>query len=390
MTAALRILHVVGGVGRGNPYGGPSSVAVDQVSELRRRGHRAELVAPQLGASGTGDGHDVRSFRSFRAIPGAGFSGVVSPAMSWWILRRVRDFDLVHVHLARDLTTTPAALTSLLRRMPYVVQTHGMVDASSRRAAALLDAVAVRRVLHRAAAVLCLTASESDDVAAVTRSTRRVIVPNGVRCSDRPPDPPDTSVPPSVLFASRLAPRKRPDLFVEAARRLVERGTEASFVVAGPDEGMVSVVDRAVMAVGRSDKLGYVGALDRHAVAAALSRCSVLVLPADDEPFGMVVVEALAAGRAVVVASSCGLAPFVERHSCGRVVPPGDVETLTMVIDELVRDREATAEMGRRGWSAVRDHLAIDAVVDRLEECYALAVTGSGVAASERHRRTRS
>lgn len=398
MSSSLRILHVVGGVGPGNPYGGPVAVASDQVAELRSRGHSVDLVAPGLVTPGLGRTQSVevtapeaRSFQSFRLVPGAGFSGIVSPAMSGWIARRIRCYDVVHVHLARDLTTTPAALTALAARVPLVVQTHGMVDASSRSSAAVIDAIALRRILRRAAAVLCLTTSESDDVAEVgaAESGNRVILPNGVTCPDRPPDP-WVGEAPAVLFAARLARRKRPDLFVAASEALIARGLEASFVIAGADEGLGRMVDEAVARVARPNRLRSLGPLERHEVAKVLAWSSVLVLPSADEPFPMAVLEALAAGRAVIVTESCGLASFVEKHCCGRVVAPCDVDMLAEAIESLVSDRNGAAEMGRRGWAAVRQYLSISSVVDQLESCYVRAVAGATDRSAVRRRRTRS
>ncbi|MEY2957930.1 MAG: hypothetical protein RLZZ01_498, partial [Actinomycetota bacterium] len=349
MTKRFAVLHVVGGVGPGNPYGGPVSVALDQAAELRGRGHHVEVVAPWLGAGRPAEVPvGATAFRSFRAVPMIGFSGIVSPSMSWWIARNVRRFDVVHVHLARDLTTTPAALTAALCGVPFVLQTHGMVDPSSRRSAAVLDAIAVRRVLGRAGKVLCLTDEESAAVAEVAGRTAvdRVILPNGLSVPDSVTDPPTR---PTVVFAARLAQRKRPDLFVAAARKLLDGGLDARFVVAGPDEGFGQHVRVAVEAVGRADHLAYLGALDRAEVAQVIEGAGVLVVPSANEPFPVSVLEALAAARPVIVTESCGLAPFVVEHRCGVVVPPDDVVALASAIESVVRGRDRAAAMGRRG-----------------------------------------
>jgi glycosyltransferase involved in cell wall biosynthesis len=364
---------------------------MDQVAELRARGHEVELVAPRLGGGRPGDAstESPRSFRSFRAVPRTGFSGIVAPTMTWWIARHVRRFDVMHVHLARDLTTTPSALTALAAGVPLVVQTHGMIDRSERRSAAVLDAIAIRRLLGRAAAVLCLTPHESAEVGDVAGRTSpvRVIVPNGVRLPEVAEDPPADGV---VLFAARLAPRKRPDLFVAAARSLLAGGCDARFVVAGPDEGLGGEIRAAIAAAGRPDRLVYLGPLDRSGVAATLVGAAVLVLPSAEEPFPVAVLEALAAARPVIVTESCGLAPFVAEHRCGVVVPIDDVEALSSAITSIVGDRAGAAVMGRCGRAAVGEHLDVGAVVDRLERCYADAVAASTVDTVDRRRRSQS
>lgn len=392
MTKRFAVLHVVGGVGPGNPYGGPVSVALDQAAELRGRGHHVEVVAPWLGAGRPAEvSVGATAFRSFRAVPMIGFSGIVSPSMSWWIARNVRRFDVVHVHLARDLTTTPAALTAALCGVPFVLQTHGMVDPSSRRSAAVLDAIAVRRVLGRAAGVLCLTERERDDVVAVAEraGTKATLLPNGISWNGVEPEPLRDGAPPMVLFAARLSARKRPNLFVAAARRLLDEHNDATFVVAGADEGLAGEVSAAIAAVGAPERLRYIGPLDRDGVLEALAAAAVYVLPSVDEPFGVTILEALAAGRPAVISESCGLASFVEEHRCGVIVPPDDVDALADAIGSLLRDPVAAARMGRSGRAAVRRHFDIGGVVDRLEGCYERAAI-SVVRSSARRARRRS
>jgi glycosyltransferase involved in cell wall biosynthesis len=106
------------------------------------------------------------------------------------------------------------------------------------------------------------------------------------------------------------------------------------------------------------------------AVRAAMGRCLSLVAPSIwPEPFGIVVAEALAAGRPVV-ASAIGGIPEIVRDGCeGLLVPPGDVVALTGALERVCRDeqlREALAANALRR----AERYTPDAVLPRLEDAY--------------------
>ncbi len=224
-----------------------------------------------------------------------GFSGLTSPSLLAGAHRLVRGADVVHVHLARDLVTLPVALAALRAGRPLVLQTHGMVDPSKRLSARLLDAVAVRRVLRRAAAVLHLTTHELRDLEAVVGAAglaRAVRLVNGVPAQ---PEAAAPQGPPRILYAARLQARKRPVDLVDAAPAILARHPGATFVVAGPDEGELAGVRRRIDELGLAGKVSCPGPLTGDRMLEELRRAHVYVLPSVDEPFPMSVLEAMAA-----------------------------------------------------------------------------------------------
>ena len=182
----MKILHVLTWVAPDNPFGGPVTVAVNTTEELRRRGHHVELVAARPpakpGARQFQSASFTRLFTGVRLLPWAGFSGIVSPRLLFWIARNAHRFDIVHVHLCRDLVSLPSARIAEKRGTKVVLQTHGMVDGSTRRSAALIDFLLTRPVVRDCTAILVLT---GDEAAAVSQAvdvpaSRLVVVPNGV------------------------------------------------------------------------------------------------------------------------------------------------------------------------------------------------------------------
>lgn len=338
----MRVLHVVTLVTPDGAFGGPVRVAVNHVRELRRRGHDAVVVAAASGFPGQLPDHveDVpaRLFPA-RRVAQLGFSGLVAPRMLAWLRRELRTADVVHIHLARDLITLPVALLAQHRGVRYVVQPHGMIDASSKKLATVLDAVGTRRALRQAQATFYLTPRERDDLCGLAGETLRLVeLRNGT--PEVPLVPPPAQ--PNVLFMARLQARKRPTTFVHMARLMLDARADATFSLVGPDEGELAAVLATIRASGYANRIRYEGVLPPEQTAARLDAASIMVLPSVDEPFPMAVLEALAHGRPVVVTDSCGLADRITGSGAG-VVTDGSAQELADAARQLLaRGHEAS------------------------------------------------
>lgn len=372
MTTGLRILHVVTLVSPGGEYGGPTRVALNQSRALAAAGHRSVVAA---GASGfatvpdTMDGVPLRLFPVRRVLPGAGFAGICSPGLLRWLRSAARRCDVLHIHLARDLVTMPVAMLARGLDVPYVVQTHGMIDASTRGTARVLDAVATRRVLNAASAVFHLTERERSDLLGVAGGGQ-LFVPlrNGVASPSRMGSTffPKDGV--EVLYLARLHPRKRPMDFVDAASSLLTEHPEARFRMVGPDEGEGDRVASAIARVG-SPRLTWDGPLPMEATAAAMGHAAVYVLPAVDEPYPMTVLEAMSLGCPVVVTDSCGLAPLVTSSGSGLVTAPG-ASALLAAVGRLLGDPGERRRMGEAARRTAERELGMATVTATLLAAY--------------------
>jgi len=378
----MKILHVATLVTPDGAYGGPIRVAVNQIRSLRALGHQAILVAAAQGYDELPtmfDGVPVMLFRARRAIPGAGFSGLVSPAMLRWIAVNGRRADVAHVHLARDLVVLPAARVLSRCGVPYVTQTHGMVMPSGHPLARPLDALMTRRALRAASANLYLTDVERLGLGEVVGPLAGLAyLPNGVpvfESRDAPAKSPDGS-PREVLFLARLAPRKRPEMFVRAALRLIDEFPDVGFTLVGPDEGSLPSVTALIETSTNSQarrRIRWEGAVEPEAAAARIAAAELYVLPSVDEPFPMSVLEAMSSGTPVIVTESCGLAADVRAHRAGAVID----HTLGALVDSLrgfLSRPESVRECGDNASRLARDRYGMAAVAGELVRHYAHAV----------------
>jgi glycosyltransferase involved in cell wall biosynthesis len=392
----MRILHVVTLFSPDGAYGGPVRVAMNQSSALRGRGHEVVVAAAATGYSTLPtelDGVPLHLFPMATAIPGIGFAGIYARGLSAWLRAHASEFEVVHVHLARDFVTLPAARTALASGLPIVAQPHGMIVPSGKLLARPLDRFATVPALRAARSVFHLTAREATELTAVAGAGLALReLPNGV-----PEAPPAGSAGtsalddtashdansgdvPEVLFLARLHPRKRPDMFVRMAAMLLAEGIEARFTLVGPDEGAAEATEAAIVAAGVGDRIRYTGPVPADQALARIARAAVYVLPSIDEPFPMSVLEAMSLGLPVVVTDSCGLAGLISESGSGAVAG-ADLGSLTAAVRDLLTDLTRAQAMGAAGRTVVRSHLTMDAVAERLEAAYTEAVrTGVGAA----------
>ena len=368
----MKVLHVVTLHSSDNAFGGPVRVALNLTQELQAQGHEVRLVGLQRGFQSefdTVEGVPSNFFQARTIHPSLGFSGLFSFAYLRWLLGHLREYDVVHVHLARDLVTLPAALLSSWIRVPFVLQTHGMIDPSNKPLARVLDALATRRALRHASKVMHLTPRERQDLLAVSPGLSNLeFLANGVPAFRGPV----AAVRDIVACIARLQARKRPTVFVEAAGNLVAQHQDMGFVIAGPDEGELPAVREAIARADCPNAIRYAGALTHDEVLGLLSRSAVYVLPSVDEPFPMSVLEALSAGVPCIVTDTCGLAPWIERGQAG-VVCQSDPEAVALAISTVLADQS--------GFSTRAKHLAdsefsMSAVVEQLLAHYRTATSG--------------
>ena len=369
----MRIISVVTLITPDGAYGGPVRVAVNQAAALRDLGHQVILLAGHRGfaeAPSTVDGFPVRLYPARRILPGTGFAGLTSPGLLRALRGLLPGADVVHIHAARDLITLPAAALAAQAKVPYFLQTHGMIDPSNHPLAKPLDALLTRRLLRGAASVFHLTDFERRQLTDVAGTMRFSSLANGVPLAHLPAAPTN-----EVLYLARLAPRKRPLVFIEAAQSLHQEFPDTRFAMVGPDEGEAPAVTEAIRAANAiGSTVNWEGGLAPEATLDRMSSAAVYVLPSVNEPYPMSVLEAMSLGKPVVVTDTCGLAEFITDHEAGLVVD-SHVPTLVEALRTLLNDPAQAQAMGRRGRDAVRKELSMDAIGRNLVAQYRAAIS---------------
>jgi glycosyltransferase involved in cell wall biosynthesis len=369
LNQSMRVLHVVTLMSQRGAFGGPATVCQQQCAELAARGDHVQIVAGYDGLGDTSSEHNVLLFRAWKMLPRRGFAATVSPRLMCWLWQNAKRYNVAHVHAGRDLVSLTTMAILRRRRVPYVAQTHGMVRSDTRWVVRAVDRLILRKLLAAAAACLVLTSEELAEVSAVSREAAKVrLVRNGVSAANIAPRR-DKQRPPEVLYLARLHPRKRPEVFVEMAGRLLDAGIDADFTIVGPDDGSLTAVRRTIERLGCQRRVQYAGVVPPDRARARLSEAAVYVLPSVNEPFPMTVLEALSVGTPVVCTTSCGIAGELQVARAAVVTEP-HVESIASGVAWLLEDPSRLQLLATRGRSFADTHYSIASVVDELLGIY--------------------
>ncbi len=296
--------------------------------------------------------------------------------------------DILHAHEFRTLENL--LVTPVAQRLgaPIVLSPHGTLNLSTGRGFlksnwdSLLGAGVALRIDH----VIALTETELAEVKSLwtrfgarERPTRFSVIPNtvylgefnhGVLAADFRKRY-SLGDAPTVLFMGRLHTRKGVDALIEAFR--AANVEDSRLLIVGPDDGMT----RSLQALAGDDRrVVFTGHLEGDARLGALAASDIFALPATGEGQPMAALEAMAAGKPVVLSPGCNL-DVVEEYGAGFVVEPTR-DAFAEKLRELMTDSEIRSKMGLRARLLVEEQYTLERVVEALEQIYVGLVRNKG------------
>jgi glycosyltransferase involved in cell wall biosynthesis len=284
------------------------------------------------------------------------------------VARVVRGFDADLVHANCRLGSNEyAVLGARLARRPVVVHERLMY-----RVPRLTRAVA-----PAADAVVAISRAVADHLTHQRVPVRRLMtIPNGLDAAALgrfigPPRP--EGAPLRVGMVGRITPWKGQHLFVEAARQLAARGANIEFHLAGDapprDLPYLQTVRETVLDAGLEDRVFFHGNVKKiyefMAGMDVLAHCSV-----DPEPFGRVILEAMALGRPCIATRGGAAEEICTDGVDGLLVEPNRPDQLAAAILRLASDPAGAAALGARARRTVETRFALQTTARRFREIY--------------------
>jgi phosphatidylinositol alpha-mannosyltransferase len=353
-------------------YGGVTEHVHALAAELRKRGHEVTIITSffRRGEKGFTDG--VLRIGWNILVP---FNrAFVDFAIGFSLKRRLKeairklDLDIVHVHCPTAPSLPILAVQASDR--PTVGTFH---STGGRTALQDLFKPLVVGAMAKLDARIAVSVT-ARDTAAIYHPGPYEIIPNGVDVERFHPlvapfpewrDPAYTN----ILFVGRLDPRKGVQDLIAAMPEVVERTDGRARLLVVGDSYLRPQVMAGVPSFVR-EHVHFLG----HVPSADLPRWyatgDIFCSPATgNESFGIVLVEAMAAGRAVACSDIPGYRTVVHPGRDAAVFPPGDVPALARVLSRLVEDPERRGRLAEEGRRRALD-FAWPAVVDRIEAVY--------------------
>ena len=273
---------------------------------------------------------------------------------------RANEIEIVHAHAARDYHL--AALVVRLASPARLVLTRH----------ALFPLRAINKpLLSGVGRVIAVSEAVAESLSGVIEPSRITVVHNGIDIERFAQSAVDAR---GVVVGTvgHLAPIKGHDVFVRAAALIAARRRGVRFVVIGEDKSAGKSYRKSLENLVGELGVGEIVTMPgwQGDMPAALSSLTVFVSAARSEPFGLAIVEAMAAGLPVVAAASEGAREIIEDGFSGKLVPVDDAGALAQAIDALLDNPLERSRLGRNAQLVARERFSLARMATDTERVY--------------------
>ena len=309
---------------------------------------------------------------AWRAIP-----GVINA-----LEQRLRDGGFVLLHTHEYKSSLLGRLAARRAHVPWIASDHGLFTRGSwpKRFYRKLETLALRD----ADAILVPSEFQRRKLLATGIPAERVIVvPHGLDVASFLSHANSRSATrqalglagdePVLLAVGRLELVKGHRYLLQALPALLASYPRLRLWVAGEGTLHTQLTEQAA-ALGITDRVSFLGYRDD--VPSLLDACDVVVLPSLEESFGMVVLEALAAGKPVVATQVGGIPEIMTGSENGWLTPPADSDTLAAVIGDVLAQPEEAMRRAQAGARRVRERFQVSTMTENIAQLYRRVLNG--------------
>ncbi len=223
----------------------------------------------------------------------------------------------------------------------------------------------IRHTLERSSVVIALSSRWAEYLQGFAPRARIVVIPNSVPL---PPAGSDRAEPGRILFLGQVERRKGIDELVDALALLKERFPHARLAIGG--QGELARVKARALEQGVGDRIEELGWVTAERKAEELARAAIFCLPSHAEGLPMALLEAMAAGKAVVSTGVGGIPDALRHGDNGLMVEPGDAAALARALASLLGDEEERRRLGARARATIEREFESGVVIGHISAVY--------------------
>ncbi|WP_060665001.1 glycosyltransferase family 4 protein [Bacillus sp. CHD6a] len=359
--------------------------------QLVKAGHHVSLVTPHcLGAP---DAETVEGIKVYRAkeveCTYDDFHLFVAQT-NMNLVEQVRNVDsrneITIIHAHDWLVGFAARALKENMRRPIVSTIHALEEGRSNMATKMqLQTAKWEELLiqHSDVLIVCSPYMKNKVEKNINGKKKTYVIPNGVAISHERSESvlefiKRRSFSHLILFLGRMVPEKGIKTIIDAAKKINETSLECLFILAGKGP-YLSDFKALVKQAGLEKHVLFIGHVNEIEKATLLERCDMLVVPSVYEPFGIVAIEGMAAGKPVIGAKTGGLSSIIKDGENGLMFEPGNAIDLCEKIYSLIDNPTLCSQLGEKALNEVNQKYNWEDVRDQTEAVYETTVTTSSV-----------
>jgi glycogen synthase len=175
---------------------------------------------------------------------------------------------------------------------------------------------------------------------------------------------------PIVYYVGRMVPQKGVQIIVDSVPYVLREWPGVKFVIAGGGKQYTDELRAKASSLGVADNIIFPGRISDEVRDGLFMVADVAVFPSIYEPFGIVALEAMAAGTPVVVSDVGGLTEVVDLHETGIKVYPDDPQSLAWGILHTLKNPQWSRARAENAYRAVREEFNWSLIADRTLDVY--------------------
>ena len=405
----MKVAHILR---KYNPseWGGTETVVSQLLEGIRSAGGESVVFCPSLESDTVEDpfvkaGFRVERFNSFLPLWGLNeerrrqITSVGGNIMSIELLRALwkePDVSLIHTHTLGHIGGI-ARTVARWRKIPLVASVHGgfldIPSSARENEASRLEGtfhwgkvfgflLGSRKVLADADAVITLNETEANLLRERIPAQRIVVLPNGVPLDDYRVDRteaaydayPELRDKQVLLVLGRIDPIKNQRWIVEQSPRIFKELPHAILVLAGPctDDAYLRSLEQRIDELGVRKNVLLTGGLPARdqRIVGLLQLSEILILPSISETFGIVLLEAWAAGTPVLTSRTSGSSQLVVHNQNGWLVDLEQKEQFQETLLSALSDPNMLTKVGEAGRETVRERYDTVKVTEKYMDLY--------------------
>ena len=308
------------------------------------------------------------------------------PGMVGEVRRRLKDFDVIHLHCFRSFQNLVLHYYAKRYGVPYVVDAHGSTPRMSggRRGFKwllkwLFDVIFGYKLLRDASRVIAQTQVGVREYKELGVSKDKILLiapPFDIEDFSQLP-PPDLfrsryniKEKHIILFLGRIHWIKGLDFLVESFNQLTKYKSDAVLVIVGPDDGYKPTLQKLINKLNLSDRVLFTGFLGGEEKLSALVDADLLVQTSRYEQGAWAPFEAILCNTPIIVSSNSGAGEDVRRIDAGYLVEYGNKNELKDKIQYILDSPAEAKKKTQKAREYIKSNLSLDKGIEKYEELY--------------------